>query len=229
MEIAALEIARMSEEIDGLRAELLTEQERRLELEAHFESLQDKQMEIEAEIREECYAEMEIRLQAEMRRWKATWEEERERGENHMDMKLDIIARLGGDDEDKENEHRGETPLSHEGGKQSLQDLENDNARLRRELEKMKREAGNVSPSKGRSERLPLRESTRSVTASSGNTFMSAISRARDVDMEGEFEGLRISDGSEVSGMGIGGKSPHKKVRKLGGRKWDADGEGEVF
>ena len=153
MEIAALEIARMSEEIDGLRAELAAEQERRLECEAHLETLaadvEDRVLETEQDVREECYLEMEKRVENEMRRWKATWEGERERGEVHLDKKLEILTRgisLDDDEEDKENTRKGETVN---------EDLVEENERLRREVELLRREIQGRSPSK----RLPLRES----------------------------------------------------------------------
>jgi len=89
MEIAALEIARMSEEIDGLRAELLSSQEARMELEAHLESFQKK-------------------MQSELAKWKAIWAQESERSEVHMDRKLEIYTRsidCADEGEDKENQH----------------------------------------------------------------------------------------------------------------------------
>ena len=61
MEIAALEIARMAEEIDCLRAELISVHEAKMEAEAHLTSFSDRVMETEQEIREECYAEFEKR------------------------------------------------------------------------------------------------------------------------------------------------------------------------
>ena len=77
MEIAALEIARMSEEIDGLRSELAAEQERRFQVEAHLESFQasmeDRLMEKESEVREECYIQLSSELEKQMRQWKMTW------------------------------------------------------------------------------------------------------------------------------------------------------------
>jgi hypothetical protein len=66
MEIAALEIARMSEEIDGLRAELASETQRRMEAEAHLLSSEERMLELEMEVREECFLEMEKRMASEM-------------------------------------------------------------------------------------------------------------------------------------------------------------------
>lgn len=202
MEIAALEIARMSEEIDGLRSELLAEQQRRLEVEAHLESMTGRIMEVEAEVREECFTEMEKTMELEMRRWKASWAQEQDRSEEHMDRKLEIYTRsidAADMDEDKEN-----TPVRDVS-------LESENERLRREVDILKRELQSRSPSK--SQRLPLRESRMDVGA-----------------LEHQMERMRV--GGEVRGSerGVSGNtSPVKKVRKLTAKKWDLMGEDELL
>jgi hypothetical protein len=204
MEIAALEIARMSEEIDGLRAELIAEQERRMEVEAHLESQQDRALEIEAEVREECYQEMEKRIEQEMRRWKATWAAEADRNDEHLDKKLEILNRMGEvDEEDKENVNKGEMHKEKNG------DLEEENERLRREVEMLRREVQGRSPSK----RAPLQESR----------------VGRDIGEQMERMSLKESprkaSGNSVNGSG----SPVKKVKKLTARKWDLMDEGELL
>ncbi|KAH7336687.1 P-loop containing nucleoside triphosphate hydrolase protein [Rhexocercosporidium sp. MPI-PUGE-AT-0058] len=217
MEIAALEIARMSEEIDGLRSELLSAHQARLETEAHLESMADRMMELEQEIREECYAEMEGRLQSEIARWKATWQAEQDRNDEHLDRKLEIYTRsidaadlpptpdLDAPEEDKENAHSGP-------GK--IDDLQIENERLRREVETLRRELVLKSPSK----RMPLRESR--VGRDRSNT------PDTDGGIEEAFE--RMS----VQGSGGGrneSRSPTKKVKKLAARKWDLLDEGEMM
>jgi hypothetical protein len=200
MEIAALEIARMSEEIDGLRSELLAEQQRRLEVEAHLESMTDRIMEVEAEVREECFSEMEKTMEAEMRRWKASWAQEQDRSEEHMDRKLEIYTRsIDAADEDKEN-----TPV------RDLS-LESENERLRREVDILKRELQSRSPSK--SQRLPLRESRMDVGA-----------------LEHQMERMRVGGEVRGGERGLStNTSPVKKVRKLTAKKWDLTGEDELL
>ncbi|KAF4626490.1 hypothetical protein G7Y89_g11669 [Cudoniella acicularis] len=219
MEIAALEIARMSEEIDGLRAELKDEQERRIESEAHLESMTDRIMEVEMEVREEVFAEMEKMMQSEMQRWKASFAAESERSDEHLDRKLEILTKtidLG--DEDKENQPCADGDRC-SGDREA--DLEEENERLRREIETLKREMQNRSPSK--SQRLPLRESR---------------SRGRST-LEGEMEKLRFSQGSSADSdtatptprmkpLQVGG-SPLKKVRKLTAKKWDVVEDGDML
>jgi len=202
MEIAALEIARMSEEIDGLRLELAREQERRLEVEAHLETareeVEERILEKEAEVREECYVEMEAKLQQEMQRWKATWAAEADRTDEHVDRKLEILTRTidPAGDEDKENQ-----PEVNE-------DLEAENERLRREVAMLRRDLQSRSPSKRSGG--PLKE-------------LSGVGR--------DMERLRISNDSVTSNPGSRSASgnPTKKVKMLTSRKWDLMDEGELF
>ncbi|CAG8957662.1 hypothetical protein HYFRA_00010529 [Hymenoscyphus fraxineus] len=204
MEIAALEIARMSEEIDGLRAELKDEQDRRCESEAHLESMRERMADIEMDIREEVFSEMEKQMEIEMRRWKASFAAEADRNDEHLDRKLEILSKtmdldlLGS--ENKENFHPGETRND---------DLEAENERLKREVELLKREMQCKSPSK----RIPLRESKT-------NKAMT--------DLGGSMERLSVSTSSERSSRlpelkMAGNGSPLKKVRKLAAKKWDVD------
>jgi hypothetical protein len=210
MEIAALEIARMSEEIDGLRHELSKSESARMELEAHLESFQDRAVEIEAEVREECYMEMEKKMQSELQRWKGVWESERERGEAHLDKKLEIYTRsIDAVDEESEN-------------KENEFDLEAENDRLRRDVEMLRRDIQSRSPSK----RMPLRESR----AHSGRDSRVCGESERGMESVGrEMERLRMSGESVLKGGQPIMSSPTKKVRKLTARKWDLMDEGEIL
>jgi hypothetical protein len=212
MEIAALEIARMSEEIDGLREELSKSEAARMELEAHLESFQDRAVEIEAEVREECYLEMEKKIQSELARWKANWVIEQERNEVHIDRKLEIYTRSidCADEENKENEF----------------DVEAENERLRREVEMLRREIGTRSPSK----RMPLRESKigRESRTHSGREAVEREERGME-NVGREMEKLGMSGESVLKGGVPMACSPTKKVRKLTARKWDLMDEGEML
>ncbi|KAI0109533.1 P-loop containing nucleoside triphosphate hydrolase protein [Nemania sp. FL0031] len=193
MENAALEIARMADMIEQLNVELARESEGRMTAEAHLMSMEDRIMDIEQEIREECYADFEQRLAMEMNRWKASLSLEQERGEEHWDRKVEVLARSVGvvvtapsDEDDAENEDK-ENIL--------IENLEQENERLRREVTILKRELSGRTPSK----RAPLQErgdlpSTKGEISSLG----------------GKMEQLRVSNGS-----------PTKKVRKLPQKKWE--------
>ncbi|KAI0905809.1 P-loop containing nucleoside triphosphate hydrolase protein [Ustulina deusta] len=194
MENAALEIARMADMIDQLNADLARESESRMTAEAHLMSMEDRIMDFEQEIREECYADFEQRLAMEMNRWKASLSLEQERGEEHWDRKVEVLARSVGvvvtapsDEDEVENEDK-ENVL--------IENLEQENERLRREVAILKRELSSRTPSK----RAPLQErgdlpSTKGEVSSLG----------------GKLEQLRVSNGS-----------PTKKVRKLPPKKWES-------
>lgn len=209
MEIAALEIARLSEEIDGLRDALKEEQDRRFETEAHLESMTDRIMEMEMQVREEVFAEMEGKMQEEMRRWKASFAAEADRNDEHLDRKLEILTKTMefGIDEDKENVNAG------------AEDLEGENERLREEVRQLRRELGSRSPSKG--QRLPLRESKSNRTLKESRS-----SRGLKESMENLRLGGASERGSNVSASVSTQGSPLKKVRKFTAKKWDlVDGE----
>ncbi|KAI1744403.1 P-loop containing nucleoside triphosphate hydrolase protein [Xylaria scruposa] len=201
MEIAALEIARMAEMIDQLNEELARETEARMTAEAHLMTMEDRFMDFEQEVREECYSDFEQRLTMEMNRWKASLSLEQERGEEHWDRKVEVLARSVGvsvtapsDEDDLENEDK-ENVL--------IENLEQENERLRREVAILKRELSSRTPSK----RAPLQERG-DLPSMKGDV----------ASLGGKLEQLRVSNGS-----------PTKKVRKLPPKKWEnlaADDDG---
>jgi cell division protein FtsB len=197
MEIAALEIARMSEEIDGLRAELTAETQRRMEAEAHLLSSEERMIELEMEVREECFQEMEKKMKDEMERWKVRWAGEMDRADEHVDRKLEILTRgiEVYDDEDKEN-HIDRT---------EMEEMEDENEKLRHQVAQLKRELQGRSPSK------------RSILGES----RSGIAVPTVGDAGAAMQKLTLS-GNES-------KSPVKKVRQLTTRKWDLVGEDEML
>ncbi|KAI1453129.1 kinesin [Annulohypoxylon moriforme] len=213
MENAALEIARMADIIDQLNAELARETEERMTAEAHLLSMEDRIADLEQEIREECYADFEQRLSLEMGRWKASQSLEQERGEEHWDRKVEVLARSVGavtvtapssDDDDVENEDK-ENIL--------IENLEEENERLRREVAILKRELSGRTPSK----RAPLQErgdvpSTRSSTV--GTDALAGLGN--------RMEQLRMNGGDDKKVLKVSSSgSPQKKVRKLPARKWE--------
>ncbi|OAA65677.1 kinesin family protein [Niveomyces insectorum RCEF 264] len=241
MEIAALEIARMSEEIDYLRASLEQESERRLEAESRLLSLTDRVLELEQEIREDCAAEFEQRLVLEMARWKAGLEVEKERGEEHWDRKVEVMERLqsaAAETNDAADYENKENVL--------VENLEEENERLRQEIQVLKRELTSRSPTK----RKPLRERDDVLTVGSAVSTPASASAGRGVpkstdkatggdSLRRKMERLRVSDeddtamaaaimgrssnrpsGASVKSVASRSGSP-KKIRKLSPRKWD--------
>lgn len=197
MELAALEIARLTEEIDILRGEVARESEGRVTAEAHLLSMEDRMLELEQVIREDCVAEFEKRLALEMARWKASLQLEHERGEEHWDRKVELLERglvgTEADEEDKENV--------------LVEDLEQENERLRREVAVLKRELNGRSPSK----RVPLQERDDVPQMSEGHE--GGVER-----LGARMERLRVSNESTRSSRSV---SPTKKVRRLIAKKWE--------
>ncbi|EFE36259.1 uncharacterized protein ARB_05198 [Trichophyton benhamiae CBS 112371] len=128
LELAALEIAQISDEYEALAVRFSEEQALRIEAEFKLKAAEERCLVIEQDIREECWAEMEERMDEEKRRWQAALDEETSRNENHLDMKIDILSR---------------------GIKtERINDLESENDALRRKIEQLERELHSRSPTK---------------------------------------------------------------------------------
>ncbi|KAF7852723.1 hypothetical protein EAF04_010916 [Stromatinia cepivora] len=226
MEIAALEIARMSEEIDGLRGELEREMRLRMESEAHLQSMEDRMLELEMDIREECYEEMERRIQEEARKWMVRLEEHGEREEEWRDRKVEVLVRgfsagLYGD-EDKENQNGDVTAR-----------LEMENAKLLREVERLKRELNSRSPTKTRKPSNRILKESRTHAMDKSASPIPDDAKDEGLELRNSMAKLKVDDDAEVGvARSASGKlrmkksaattgSPTKKVRKLVARKWD--------
>lgn len=210
MELAALEIARMTEEIEELREELAEERKRREEADSHLLSMEDKLLDVETEVREQLFEEMDSTMREELRRWKASWESERECAEELADRKVDILMRGVGGDEDKENSFADHDTL-------------NENARLRKEIELLRRDMASHSPTR----KAPL-----------GHRWSKEDRGTRD--MEQIMGGLKLSQGDDdvarVSSLAHqksamktkAPPSPTKRIRKLTAKRWESAGEDVV-
>ncbi|KAK1245490.1 hypothetical protein MKX08_005119 [Trichoderma sp. CBMAI-0020] len=208
MEIAALEIARMSDEIEQLRGEIDIQSEARIAAEAHLLSAEDRMIDIEAAIREECALEFEQRLMIELARFKASMQIEKERHEEHWDRKVDILERSldsGTFDADFDKENV------------LVENLTQEVERLRRENTILKREMGSRSPSK----RKPLEEREDfSMASGSGDSTLKPKSDSV-LSLNRKLERLKVGDGPRLH---ANPGSP-KKVRRLVARRWeDSDG-----
>ncbi|KAM0463405.1 hypothetical protein ACHAO4_000119 [Trichoderma viride] len=208
MEIAALEIARMSDEIEQLRGEIDIQSEARIAAEAHLLSAEDRMIDIEAAIREECALEFEQRLTIELARFKASMQIEKERHEEHWDRKVDILERSldsGTFDADYDKENV------------LVENLTQEVERLRRENTILKREMGSRSPSK----RKPLEEREDfSMVGGSGDSTLKPKSDSV-LSLNRKLERLKVGDGPRLH---ANPGSP-KKVRRLVARRWeDSDG-----
>ncbi|KAH0591683.1 hypothetical protein MHUMG1_10593 [Metarhizium humberi] len=207
MEIAALEIARMSDEIDQLRVEVDEQLEARMTAEAHLLSMEDRMLDLEAAIRDECATEFEQRLLLELSRFKASLTLEQERNEEHWDRKVDILER-GLENAPDDGECDKENVL--------VEDLTQEVERLRRENAILKRELAGRSPTK----RKPLeeRDDFSPAAATSSKDGVANLGR--------KLERMRVSaDSLRAASASAAGGSP-KKMRKLASTKrWEEAGD----
>lgn len=229
MEVAALEIARLSEEIEYLRQAFESERAARFEAESHLLSMEDRMIELEQAIREDCATEFERRLEIEMSRWRANMQVEMERGEEHWGRKIEVFERgimaAGSDGEEEENK---ENVL--------MEDINEENERLRRDNDILRRELAGMSPTK----RVPLQErgsdhgvavESRTGSPRPGRTGKQNSATVDENSLRRKLEKLRVSDdnlfasarNSAASGVPVasGSLSP-KKVRKLATKRWDS-------
>lgn len=200
MEIAALEIARLSDEMDQLRVEAEHHFDARVKAEAHLLTMEDRMLDLEAAIREECANEFEQRLALELARFKASLAHEQERNEEHWDRKVDVLERgldMSDEGNDKENV--------------LIEDLEQEVERLRRENNVLKRELASRSPSK----RKPLEERDDFTTSSSA----SRKEGSGIANLGRKLERMRVTGDAPRTTATVTG-SP-KKVRKLATKRWE--------
>ena len=200
MEIAALEIARLSDEIDQLRLEADHQTEARMTAEAHLLSLEDRMLDLESLIREECAAEFEEQLALELARFKASLASEQERSEEHWDRKVDVLER-GLDSMDVDSGLDKENVL--------IENLEEEVERLRRENIILKREMAGRSPSR----RKPLEERDDFAVSPAGSTSGLAVAYPKEgvANLGKKLEKMRVSgSGERTSSAG----SPTKKGRR---------------
>lgn len=251
MENAALEIARLAEETNHLRESLAREQEARVSAEAHLLTMEDKMLELEQVVREDCAAEFDQRLAVELSRWKAAMQMAIERGEEHWDRKLEVFERSleaqitvnEASDDDDDCIVNKENVL--------VENLEQENARLRREVTILKRELAGRTPSK----RAPLAERediTTSANSSprsvhSGRVGRKANDNAQPEGLQRRMESLSLREGQDdlrrvasannsranSRSRADASGSPVKRVRsrKLTTRKWEGvlDDEDDIF
>ncbi|KND86133.1 Kinesin-like motor protein 9 [Tolypocladium ophioglossoides CBS 100239] len=208
MEIAALEIARLSDDIDQLRDELEHQTDARLMAEAHLLSMEDRMLDLEAAMRDDCATEFEQRLTLELARFKVSLALEQERNDEHWDRKVDVLER-GLDDSNPAGECDKENVL--------VEDLAQEVERLRRENAVLKRELAGRSPSK----RTPLAE--RDDFVSTGTSTPNSASGSGVANLGRKLERMRL--GSNADSMrkasGASNGSPSKKARKLGTKRWE--------
>ncbi|PNY28107.1 Kinesin-like protein [Tolypocladium capitatum] len=210
MEIAALEIARLSDDIDQLREELEHQTDARLIAEAHLLSMEDRMLDLEAAVRDDCATEFEQRLTLELARFKASLALEQERNDEHWDRKVDVLER-GLDASDPAGECDKENVL--------VEDLAQEAERLRRENAVLKRELAGRSPGK----RTPLAERDDFVSTGTSTPNGASGGGGGVANLGRKLERMRVGSNADSmrTASGASNGSPSTKARKPGTKRWE--------
>jgi hypothetical protein len=168
LEQAANEIARLSEEADLLSVRLAEEEIRRTEAELRLQAAEERAETVEAEVREECWSEMEARIEEERERWRKAKDEERVRSEAYLDGKIGILEKSASG-----------TFEIHEDVQARIEEVERENETLRARLQAFEREMQQRSPTKAKSPRKKAMQTPSKLSES----FTTALTEASDTNI----------------------------------------------
>ncbi|KAL2008360.1 hypothetical protein VTN00DRAFT_8342 [Thermoascus crustaceus] len=206
LEIAAQEIARITEEYEAVVMKLAEEEIARAEAEMKLKAAEERCLMIEQDVREECWAEMDERMEEERKRWQLAWDEQIGRSNEHLDKKLELLSREVRVYEDPE-------PSADE----RIEDLERENDQLRSKIAALERELNCRSPTK-------KPKAKKDTTASRDSSLdHGTLGRESDID-----SALRSMDYLKLADANAAPKPPVKKQRKMTTRKWDLGPEDEI-
>lgn len=93
LEKAMAEISRLTTDCHTLSIRLAEEEIVREELEIRLGSAEDKYLMVEQEVREECWAEMDERMEEERTKWQNAWDEQNGRNDEHLNKKIELLSR----------------------------------------------------------------------------------------------------------------------------------------
>ena len=139
LQFAITEIARLSTENDNLSIRLAEEEIKTTEISMALRAAEEKSLNMETEIRDECWMEMETRIEEEKVRYRQAWEQEKLKGEEFLDGKIDILER-GGIAIAEDSTATTSDEL--------LEEVSRENETLRMRLEALEREFQTRSPTK---------------------------------------------------------------------------------
>ncbi|PYH93657.1 kinesin family protein [Aspergillus ellipticus CBS 707.79] len=200
LEKALAEIARLTMENESLSVKLTEEEILRSDLEMRLKASEERSIMIEQDVREECWNEMDERMEEERKRWQSVWDEQAVYNNDHLDKKIELVSRGF-------HIHEDQTPSSNE----QIEDLEFENDQLRSKVASLERELNCRSPTKKPKSKTTLESSRNS------NIL------GRESDIEGalkRMDQLKLAD-NMFSPVPPTTASPGKKQRKMATRKWD--------
>ncbi|KAI9734642.1 MAG: hypothetical protein M1834_002243 [Cirrosporium novae-zelandiae] len=214
LELAIAEIARLSEDLDVLSVRLAEEEIAREEAETARRAAEERAENIEMDVREECWEEMEQKIEEERRRWKGAWSAEADKNDEHLDKKLEILSRGISIYED----------VPESSADDHVQELEDENADLRRKLDALERELHCRSPTKTTRPRRQNFENHKPILTQRGLDIDNTVYRLGNMSLDdsGTLGGNENEKKAEMV-LEKKAKTPRTghKQRKLATRKWD--------
>ena len=109
LERAAAEINRLTRDCHALAVKLAEEEIARSEVELRLQAAEDRCLMVEQDVREECWAEMDEKMEEERKRWQTAWDEQVSndqfivgykanyiqigRNDEHIDKKVELVSR----------------------------------------------------------------------------------------------------------------------------------------
>ena len=138
------DFAEHAERNDVLTIRLEEERQRRRTAEAAWGAAEQRMDDLEQAVREECADEFESRLEMERRRWKARWDEEADRNDEHIDRKLTLLEKQF----ESVEVYEDEVPEQDVGQSERIMELESENEQLKERVRSLERELQGRSPVK---------------------------------------------------------------------------------
>ncbi|PKY08529.1 kinesin-like protein [Aspergillus campestris IBT 28561] len=206
LERATAEVKRLAEENEGLAMRLAEEEVMKAELELRLKASEETCIMIEQDVREECWAEMDERMEEERKKWQTALDEQAGHNNEHLDKKIELLSR---------GFHVHEDPASSEDDR--VNDLEFENDQLRSKIAALERELNCRSPTK--------KPKPKNVLESSRNSNI--LGRESDIEVALQrMDQLKLADSMFSPAQPT--KSPGKKPRKMATRKWDLAPEEDI-
>ncbi|KAL3496869.1 P-loop containing nucleoside triphosphate hydrolase protein [Aspergillus germanicus] len=206
LEKALAEIERLATENEKLTVRLAEEEILRAEMETALIVSEDRCLLIEQEVREECWVEMDEKMEQERKRWQSAWDEQAGHNDEHIDKKIELLSQGF-------KIHQDPEPSSDE----RVEELEFENDQLRSRITSLERELTCRSPTK---------KSKSKTTALEPSRNANLLGRESDIEVAlRKMDQLKLAD-SMFRNPSV--DSPGKKQRKMATRKWDFAPEDDI-
>ncbi|KAL2818851.1 P-loop containing nucleoside triphosphate hydrolase protein [Aspergillus granulosus] len=206
LEKALAEIERLTGENEKLSTRLAEEEILRAEMETALIVSEDRCLLIEQDVREECWVEMDEKMEQERKRWQSAWDEQAGHNDKHIDKKIELFSQGF-------KIHQDPEPSSDE----QVEELEFENNQLRSRIAALERELTCRSPTKKSKSKNTILEPSRNTNA---------LGRESDIEVAlRKMDQLKLAD-SMFKSPSV--DSPGKKQRKMATRKWNFSPENDI-